>query len=219
MLLRGVQFPADIDCLAHQIGRPPQAERDHSGGHGAIGVAIDEDEASGFVDLAVGVEGDRAVESDVAEADIVERKGLRRYMLEGVDMDAVAQVGDSRGRRSRAGLEEVLAFRQKFVLVHPDDMGRELVGGLRRGVRAGKDVSAGDIEIIGEHECDRLAGRRLGEVAVGGDDALDGRCPCGRRNRDPHSRTHRSGDDEAAIAPEVPVRGAHCLDRHSEAAT
>ena len=102
-----------------------------------------------------------------------------------------AQVGDSRGRRSRAGLEEVLALRQKFVLVHPDDMGRELVGGLRRGVRTGEDVSAGDIELIGENQRDRLAGRRLGEVAAEGDDARDGRRSCGRRNRDPHSRPHR----------------------------
>ena len=62
VLLRGAQFPADIDCLAHQIGRPSQAERDHSGGHGAVGEAIDKDETSGFADLAVRIEGDRAVE-------------------------------------------------------------------------------------------------------------------------------------------------------------
>ncbi len=56
-----------------------------------IGHAVDQDEAAGVVVLLVGVERDRLIEREVADADFVEFKLLGGALLERIDVYAVAR--------------------------------------------------------------------------------------------------------------------------------
>ena len=70
--------------------------RDHARRGGLVGAAIDEDERAHLPVLAVGIEGDRHRRGDVAEADLIEVKGLGGELVESVDVDAVLELCDRR---------------------------------------------------------------------------------------------------------------------------
>ena len=78
--------------------------------------------------VVVGVERHRAVEADVADADLVELEGLGRGVLEGVDVDLVLGLGDGGGDRAGADLHQVRPAGQHALLGHPDEVALELVG-------------------------------------------------------------------------------------------
>ena len=54
------------------IGSPPQAEIDHAGADSMVGEPVDDDEGAGPAVLAIGIERDRHVGREIAEADVVE---------------------------------------------------------------------------------------------------------------------------------------------------
>ena len=54
------------------------AKRSMPGADGVVGEPVDQDEAAGVAVLVVGVEGDRPVELEVADADLVQLERLRR---------------------------------------------------------------------------------------------------------------------------------------------
>ena len=100
---------------------------------------------------------------------------------------------------------------------HPDDVRLELVGDLGRVVGRGDHVAAADVDLVGERERDRLAGDRLVEVAVEGDDPRDraASCPDGSTRIASPGRTVPL-DDRAGEAAEVEVRAVDPLHRHAE---
>ena len=77
-------------------------------------------------------------------------------------------------------------------------------------------VAAADVDLVGEGDGDRLAGDRLVEVAVLGDDALDVRLAPGGHDPDQVAGAHRAADDLAGEAAEVEVGPVHPLHRHAE---
>ncbi len=113
------------------VRRASQAEIDHSGSDRGIGVAVDQDEAAGIAILGVGIEGKRLRRRNVAITDFVQCQCLGSHMLERIDVDLVLQFGNRGRNRPRADLDEILSTRQQFILGHPQDVGRELVGHLR----------------------------------------------------------------------------------------
>ena len=151
------------------------------GTDGGVVETIDEDEATHFVVLGVGIESDGPVQVDVADADVVEVEGGRSGVLHGVHVHLVLGMSERGADRAGADLEQVGAPREHRVLVHPDDVSFEMIGHLGRIGVGGQDVAPADVDLVGEGERDRLAGHRLvGIVAVDDDVGDRGRRPEGR---------------------------------------
>ena len=66
----------DLDGLPVDVVGTAQREVQQPGGDRGVGEAVDEDEPAHVAVLGVGVERDRAVEAEVADADLVELEGL-----------------------------------------------------------------------------------------------------------------------------------------------
>ena len=112
------------------IGGAPQTEIDHPRPDRGIGETVDQDEAAHIAIVAIGIEGQRLRQREIAIADFVQRQRLAGQMLQRVDIHLVLQ----RRYRDRHGgggqLEQILPARQQFLVRHPEQMGRELVGDL-----------------------------------------------------------------------------------------
>ena len=157
----------DVERLPVDVLRAAQREVEQAGADGGVGQPVDQDEAAGVAVLRVGVEGDRPVELEVADADLVELERLGGEVLERVDVDLVLGLGDRRGDRA--------ARRSSAGTCGPGSSGSspiqtivrlELVGDARRRVGGGEHVAAADVDLVGERQRDRLPGDRLVEVAV-----------------------------------------------------
>ncbi len=81
----------DLDRLPVDILRAPQREMQHARADGAVGDLVDQDEAAKVAVGLVGLERDRPVQREVADADLVELQRLGRQMLQRVDVDLVFQ--------------------------------------------------------------------------------------------------------------------------------
>ena len=68
----GARRLVDHEALAVDVGRPPQAERDHARPDGRVREAIDQDEGAGLSILGVGIEGHRGRRRQIADADLVQ---------------------------------------------------------------------------------------------------------------------------------------------------
>ena len=112
--------------------------------------------------VGVGLERDRLVEVEVAVGDLVEFEVLGGQVFLRVDVDLVLDLGHRRADRARAELQPVRAPRQQRVFAHPQQVRGELVGDLRRTLRAGDHVAAADVEFVGERQRDRLRRPRRG---------------------------------------------------------
>ena len=66
-------------------------EVDHAGADRGIGEAVDQDESAGGAVVAIGIEGDRRLGGDVADADLVHVERLGRLVGEIVDVDLVLE--------------------------------------------------------------------------------------------------------------------------------
>ena len=146
------------------------------------------------------------------------RSVLAGQVLEGVDVDLVLRRRDRDPDRPGADLQEVGPAGEHLVVVHPHDVGLELVGDVGRRVVGAQHVAAADVDLVGEDEGDRLAGDGLVEVAVEGDDARDGARPTRRQDADPVAAAHAPTDDRPAEPAEVEVRAVHPLHRQAERA-
>ena len=62
---------------------------------------------------------------------------------------------------------------QHFLVRHPQQMRGELVGDIGPRLGCGQHIAAGNIHFIGQRQGDRVAGNRLGQIAIHGDDARD----------------------------------------------
>ena len=136
--------------VAMDIGRAAQAVGDHARRRGFVGEAVDQDEGAGLAVVGIGIEGDRHRRREIAEADLVERQRLGGELLQRVDVDAMLQFGDRRGRRLGADLHEIGAAGQQLLRAHPDDMRGELIGDFRPRVGLREHVAARDVDFVGE---------------------------------------------------------------------
>src|SRR6185437_10459546 len=93
-LLAGARLLADVARLPMDIGRPPEAEIDHSRADGRVGESVDQDEAAGVPVVVIGIECDRVRCREIGVAHLVEMEGLRGVLIERVDVDLVLEGGD-----------------------------------------------------------------------------------------------------------------------------
>ncbi len=193
-----------------------QAEVDHAGGDGGVGIAVDEDERAGGAVVLVAVEGNRLGERQVGEADVVERQGLGGERLEAVDVDLMLELAHRGADGAGAGLEQIGAAGQQRLVGHPDEMGGDLIGTLRPVLGRGQDIAAADVDLdIGGHG-DRIAGGDRVKVAVHGDQAGDPRRLAGARHDDRVARADGTGGDGAGIAAEAGIGPVDPLHRQTE---
>src|SRR5262245_392527 len=98
---------------------------------------------------------------------------------------------DFRGYRPRRVLQQVDPARIERPLVHPHDLGAKPASHLNLAER--NHVTAANVDLVGECQCDRLPGMRLIEVTVPCDDSLDAGLPPGRRYCDRVTRADDAG--------------------------
>ena len=157
------------------VGRTAQGEIDEPHADRVVGEAVDEDEAAKVAVLVIGRKGDGCVKIEIADADLVELERLRRHVLERVDVDLVFRT--VRARRCTVRAPILMRYGRPGSIgsspIHRM-LGLELIGDLERVRRpAHEDVAAADIDLVVERDGDRLAGQRLFEIAIKGDDAGD----------------------------------------------
>ena len=87
---RRVRLLVDFNGSPIHGGRTPQSFADHPGTNRIVRDAVDEDEAARVSILDVRIEGDRAIQLEFADADLVEVELVRRGVLQCVDVDLVA---------------------------------------------------------------------------------------------------------------------------------
>ena len=80
-----------VQRLPMDIGGAPEAEIDHARAHRGIGEAVDQDEAAHVAIVAIGIEGQRLRQREIAVADFIERKRLAGHMFQRIDIDHVLQ--------------------------------------------------------------------------------------------------------------------------------
>jgi hypothetical protein len=105
-----------------------QREVDQPGTDRFVGQPVDQDEAASVLVLLIGIEGDRLLEADIADPDLVQLQRLGREMLQRVDVDLVLDGRDVGADRTRADLHQIGPPRQHRRFVHPHQVDFELVG-------------------------------------------------------------------------------------------
>ena len=206
----------DRRVLPEHVGGAAQAVGHHTGGDGLVALAVDQDEGAGGMILGVDVEGQRRVGGDRGAADLVEAQCRRRVLRERVDVEPVGQPAYVGRYRACAELQQIGSAEAQRLVAHPDEVGGEAV--IDRRPRAGmrQHVAAGDVDLVGERQRHGIAGARDVEVAVGGDDAGDGRGASGTGDDDGLADHHAPAGDRADEAAEVEVGPVDPLDRHAE---
>ncbi len=184
-----------VDGLPMDVVRPAERMRNHSGTDGGVGQPVDEDEASGVAVVGIRIEGHRPIETDVADADLVEGQRIGRGLFQRVYVDLVLRPGDPGLDGHRADLAQVRPFRKHVVLTHPHQMRLELVGHAREGVHTGDDVAAADVDLVGERDRDGPAGHGLVEIAIHRHYPLHHGFTPARQHANPVSRPHDTTDD------------------------
>jgi len=122
--------------------------------------------------LAVGVveEGGGGAEGDSAYFVEFEGGGVG-FAVEGLDVEAVFEVGDEAADGAGGVLEGVFFAELEGFIAHPDDHGFEILADLGLVVGAGEHVAAADVDVVLEGEGDGHGGVALFEgffVAVDG---------------------------------------------------
>ena len=174
------------------VGGAPQAEQDRARAHRQVRQAVDHDERAAGAILGVGREGDRLLGGHVHHAHLVQRQRLGRELGRRVHVHLVLDLGDARADRAGAGLQAVEPPRYQLVVVHPDDVGRELVRHFRPVVGRREHVAARHVHLVPERQRHRLARHRPVLVAVERDDPLDGRGAARAGHDDRVARAHRA---------------------------
>ncbi len=97
----------DFGRLPVDVLRAAQREVQHAGADRPVAEAVDDDEAAHVAVVGVRIERDRAIEREIAHADLVEMQRLRREVIERVDVDDVLRLAERRAERRRAELHEI----------------------------------------------------------------------------------------------------------------
>ena len=147
---------------------------DHPRGHRGVVDRIDEDERSRDPVLLVGVEHEFRVSAQRHPGDVVEPHGGGGRRLEGVDVDKAGHLGHPAAHALAPLQQQVVPARRKLDRRHPHQRRRHLTGPLRRPVEAGDDVAAADVDRVGRRDGHGPPRPGRVEIAVEGDDPLDG---------------------------------------------
>ena len=156
--------------LPVDVGGAAQAEPDHTCRCSLIAKPVDQDEGAHLADRLIRVEGNRFVRLDVDDADLVEAERFCGQLLEAGEVFLVLDLGDAGGNRACADLQQIRATRQKWLIMHPDQMSGKLVGDFRPVVRRHQQIAARRIDFIGERQRHGIAGAGFVEIAVVGRD-------------------------------------------------
>ncbi len=84
---------------------------DHTGAHGAIGQAINDNERASGAVAVVTVQGNRGIQGDLDLADLVQLQGTGRAFLEGVHIDLVDDARNRARHVAGGALDVVLLAR------------------------------------------------------------------------------------------------------------
>ena len=161
--------------MPFDVRRPPQREIDGPDADDLVGESVDQTERTGAIVAGIGVECRRPVESELAIAKFVHPQCLCGKLIMGVHVDPVAQIGDLRcGIRCREADVIGAPGNHRFG-VHPDHVGRELVGNDRQFAAIGlcKHIAAIDVQRGRKADGDRVASGRRFPVAPGTGDPGD----------------------------------------------
>src|ERR1700730_9124196 len=184
MLDPGVILRGDGEALEMNIGRAAKPESDYPRRRRGVGDPIDQNKSADRRIFLIWVEGNRRGRGEIAKTDFVETQGFRCELAERIDIETMLEPGHRDRNGPSARLHEIGAARQELAIAHPNEMRGELIGDLGPVFRIAQNIAARDIELIGQSERDRIAGRCALKVAIGGDDARDPREAAGTRDGD-----------------------------------
>ena len=202
--------------MAVDVGGAVQRKLDHASPNREVGETVDQDEGARLADRLVGVECDRLVRRDVAEADLVQPQRRTRTLLKRVDVDLVPDRRHRRLHRLRTDLQHIGMARGQRVFMHPEDVGGELVRDFRPRIRHGEHVPARSVDLVLDHQRDRLASPGDGQVAIGSDQRLYLRNLARLRDDNFIARLDRARNHCARETPEIEIGAVHPLDRQAE---
>ena len=144
---RARETPVDVDGLPMDVLRTAQREIKHAGTDGAVSQSVDQDESAQRRILRIGIERNRQIKLELADANVVEFQALGRLLLERIDIDLVLQRRHRRRYRARADFHQVGAALQHRLVVHPHHGGAELAGDLRRRIACRDDVAPAHVQL------------------------------------------------------------------------
>ena len=162
-LSRGVRRLVDVERLPVDVLRAAQREVEHPGADRLVGEPVDQDEAAGVAVLVVGVEGDRPVELEVADADLVELAASSAARCSSVltltlYLSGAIVAGDGAGADLASGSCVRGSIGSSAIQTIVASNWSATLGG---AVDAGDHIAAADVDLVGQRERDRLAGDRL----------------------------------------------------------
>ena len=168
------------------------AIEDHTGGHGGVGEAIDENEVAGLAVALVVIVGNWTMEGQQHPADIIHVKFGGIGFAHGVNIDPVAQFIDGSGNDVGGLLDQKGLSGRNRLFVHPDEHGFPLVADLGHVVGMHQHAAAAHVDFVLQRHRDCEWRKRLGQFAVVGDDRFNLR---GAARRQAH---HRVADADHA---------------------
>ena len=215
-LQRRADVLGDRQRLLPHIETAAQSKIHGAGGDRGVGEAVDQDEAAGLANLRKAVERNGRRGGDVANADFVERQRVRGLPPQRLDIDAMLDTGHARGDGADADLEQVFTSGQQRLLAHPDQVGFELIGDLRRPVGRDQRVAARHIDVAVEADGDRLARGRMRPLFARHHDAVHLGADAGRRHLHRIAGSDGSTGDDAGIKPAVAIGPQHGLHQNAQ---
>ena len=165
----------------------------------------------------VSVECDRLVQCQLTQTNLVQLELARVGLLfQGVYVGLVVNLFHRPGGKGRAQLDVVKPAGFQGCIGHPHDVGIEAVAHFRLVFHLDQHISATDVDFISQGEGDRLIDVGLFQVAIEGDNFLDGTGAPRRQGHHLFARADHAGGDGATEAPEVEVRAGNVLNREAE---
>ena len=212
----GPRGTVHIQRLQADVVGPAQCKVQHARAHGVQAQPVDEDEAPGVANGAVGVEGHGCVQRQVAHADAVQSQAGRGQVFQRVHVDLVFDGGDGRPHRARTNLQPVGPAGQQRLVGHPHQRALKLVGHFGGVGRGRENVAARDVDLGVQRQRYRLPGHGLRQVAVHRDDARHPRLPARGLNAQQVTWAHRAAGHQAAVGAQVRVGPVHPLHRQPQ---
>ena len=153
----GTLGPRDVGRLPVDVLRPPQGKMQHPGGDRGIRLAVDQDEPAQRPVFSIGLKHDPPVGMNLGHTDLVELQRLGGHLVERVYIDAVFRLAHTDRHALCAELQQIGTIDLQRCIVEPHQRRLELVGGLRRGSGGRDHIAARAIDLILEHQRDRLS--------------------------------------------------------------
>ena len=170
-LERSAGMSIHIQRLPMNVLGATQRKVQQAGADGVVRQLVDQDETAHLAILGVRIEGNRAVQAQVAHADFIQLELLRRKMLEGIHVHFVFGRSDAARHGTRAKLDQIRTPGKHRLFVHPHDRRLKLIGDTGRLIRRREHIATTHIDFVGERQRDRLSRHCAVEIAIVTDDA------------------------------------------------